>query len=227
MAKEHHNRLVGATQNSKSSVVGAPPSATNASPKPSSKSLIRSSAVSSPTSATANHHHPHSHQQQQHHQHAGSNGVVPSSTTTSVKAIQRNGTIILDKSTGSPLLICDASGAGGRTPEEPAPKQLVGTAESNCDQLHHLPRDHAKGRAGGGGERAAKGAIAAPGPELVDISLLNHAQKGVEALGVLVQYLVFNPYREPATFGAAKSVCLFWLPYANASARTLSAMVKR
>ncbi|XP_058124770.1 uncharacterized protein LOC131266321 [Anopheles coustani] len=179
-----HNRLAGVTQNSKSSVVGAPPSATNASPKPSSKSLLRSSAVSSPTSATANHHHPYSHQQQQ-HQHAGSNGVVPSTTTTSattVKAIQRNGTIILDKTTGSPLLICDASGAGGRAPEEPAPKQ----AESNCDQ-HHLPRDHAKGRAGGGEK-----AMAAPGPELVDISLLNHAQKGVEALGVLVQYLVFN-----------------------------------
>ena len=29
-------------------------------------------------------------------------------------------------------------------------------------------------------------------PNLVDISLLNHANKGVEALGVLVQYLVFN-----------------------------------
>lgn len=27
---------------------------------------------------------------------------------------------------------------------------------------------------------------------LVDISLLNHANRGVEALGVLVQYLVFN-----------------------------------
>ncbi|KAL1403618.1 hypothetical protein pipiens_000891, partial [Culex pipiens pipiens] len=27
---------------------------------------------------------------------------------------------------------------------------------------------------------------------LVDISLLNHANRGVEALGVLVQYLVYN-----------------------------------
>uniref|UniRef100_A0A4Y0BPI7 Uncharacterized protein n=1 Tax=Anopheles funestus TaxID=62324 RepID=A0A4Y0BPI7_ANOFN len=219
-----HNRLAGATQTSKSSAAAT---VSSNSPKPLGKSLIRSSTVSNAVATTASNHHSTPPHLQNHHQHAVSNGngVATTPTTTSVKAIQRNGTIILDKSS-SPLLICDATTVVGEpvkgavselvnlrngtpgTPEEivlrsvqskmtipsscstSSSSSVVTTGkEPNCDQLRqHQSRELAKGL-----HHAADRKIEGKkGPELVDISLLNHAQKGVEALGVLVQYLVFN-----------------------------------
>ncbi|XP_052899491.1 uncharacterized protein LOC128305899 isoform X1 [Anopheles moucheti] len=217
-----HNRLAGATQTTKSSAAAT---VTSNSPKPLVKSLIRSSTGSNAAATTASNHYSTPPHLLNHHQHAVSNGngvaTAPTTATASVKAIQRNGTIILDKSS-SPLLICDATtaeppvkgavsemanirnGAAG-TPEDialrsgqskltipstcsssPSSSVLATGKEPNCDQL----RQHQ------GSREPAKAlnieVVGKSGPELVDISLLNHAQKGVEALGVLVQYLVFN-----------------------------------
>uniref|UniRef100_A0A182Y9Q4 Uncharacterized protein n=1 Tax=Anopheles stephensi TaxID=30069 RepID=A0A182Y9Q4_ANOST len=215
-----HNRLAGATQTSKSSAA-ATVTGSNNSPKPLAKSLLRSSTGSGAT--TASNHHSTPPHLLNHHQHAVSNGngVATSPTTaTSVKAIQRNGTIILDKAS-SPLLICEATspvvgepvkpGTGPEmvnlrngatsTPEDIGVRQskmttpstctasssvLTAGKEPNCDQQR---RQHQ--RENGTGLHANIESVG-KGPELVDISLLNHAQKGVEALGVLVQYLVFN-----------------------------------
>ncbi|XP_035912948.1 uncharacterized protein LOC118512516 isoform X2 [Anopheles stephensi] len=215
-----HNRLAGATQTSKSSAA-ATVTGSNNSPKPLAKSLLRSSTGSGAT--TASNHHSTTPHLLTHHQHAVSNGsgVATSPTTaTSVKAIQRNGTIILDKAS-SPLLICEATspvvgepvkpGTGPEmvnlrngatsTPEDIGVRQskvtipstctasssvLTAGKEPNCDQQR---RQHQ--RENGTGLHANNESVG-KGPELVDISLLNHAQKGVEALGVLVQYLVFN-----------------------------------
>uniref|UniRef100_A0A182SGT0 Uncharacterized protein n=1 Tax=Anopheles maculatus TaxID=74869 RepID=A0A182SGT0_9DIPT len=74
----------------------------------------------------------------------------------------------------------------------PSSSILTAGKEPNCDQQL---RQHQPTRENGTGlHRDATLNIESvgKGPELVDISLLNHAQKGVEALGVLVQYLVFN-----------------------------------
>ncbi|XP_052864010.1 streptococcal hemagglutinin [Anopheles cruzii] len=183
-----HNRLVGASPaTTKSAATVAP----THSPKPATKSLIR--ATVSSNTATANHP-----QAAQHNHAAGSNGVS-STTTTTVKAIQRNGTIILDKSS-TPLLIGDGTpeapmaGAGGKKNgptttggEQQQQPAANGGGEPNCDHR----RDRAAIRSDR--EPAQPSSVAAAGgPKLVDASLLNHAQKGVEALGVLVQYLVFN-----------------------------------
>ncbi|XP_049536812.1 microtubule-associated tumor suppressor 1 homolog isoform X2 [Anopheles darlingi] len=120
-----HNRLVGASPATKSaSAAVITPS--NHSPKPATKSLIRSSTTSSSiggsggggggagtgggssTTATTT-----ANQQTtagQHNHAAGSNGV------TSVKAIQRNGTIILDK-TNSPLLLSEGPKPAATVPK--------------------------------------------------------------------------------------------------------------
>ncbi|XP_058056373.1 uncharacterized protein LOC131207762 [Anopheles bellator] len=179
-----HNRLVGASPATTKSAATVAPTATH-SPKPATKSLIRATATSN--TATAN-----LQQAAQHNHAAGSNGVT---TTTTVKAIQRNGTIILDKSS-TPLLIGDGTpeapvtGAAGKkngpaaTGEQQQPA-ANGGGEPNCDHR----RDRTAIRSD---REPAQPSSIAGGAKLVDASLLNHAQKGVEALGVLVQYLVFN-----------------------------------
>ncbi|XP_061518080.1 uncharacterized protein LOC5668232 isoform X2 [Anopheles gambiae] len=231
-----HNRLAGATATTKSAAAAATAgtvAGSNHSPKPTlAKSTLLRSTSAVPTTAT-NHHAtpppPPSHLSH-HPQHAvnggggGSGGVAHNTTAASaasnatVKAIQRNGTIILDKSS-SPLLICEvgerakgvAAGASSATstPEvqsiltilpSACSTPLVATAgtpvaagkEPNCDQLHQQQQQHHHPVRNGRHRETAPHHSESKGSELVDLAMLSHAQKGVEALGVLVQYLVFN-----------------------------------
>uniref|UniRef100_A0A182TTM0 Microtubule-associated tumor suppressor 1 n=1 Tax=Anopheles melas TaxID=34690 RepID=A0A182TTM0_9DIPT len=231
-AFKYHNRLAGATATTKSVAAAATAgtvAGSNHSPKPTlAKSTLIRSTSAVPTTATNHHATPPPPSHLSHHpQHAvngssggGSGGVANNTTAASaasnatVKAIQRNGTIILDKSS-SPLLICEvgerakgvAAGANSATstPEvqsiltilpSACSTPLAGTTagtpvaagkEPNCDQLHQ--QQHRNGRHR---ETAAPHHSESKGSELVDLAMLSHAQKGVEALGVLVQYLVFN-----------------------------------
>ncbi|EDO64002.1 AGAP008556-PA, partial [Anopheles gambiae str. PEST] len=213
-----HNRLAGATATTKSAAAAATAgtvAGSNHSPKPTlAKSTLLRSTSAVPTTAT-NHHAtpppPPSHLSH-HPQHAvnggGGSGVVANNTTAAsaasnatVKAIQRNGTIILDKSS-SPLLICEvgerakgvAAGANSATstPEvqsiltilpSACSTPLVATAgtpvaagkEPNCDQLHQ--QQHRNGRHC----ETAPHHSESKGSELVDLAMLSHAQKGLDA----------------------------------------------
>ncbi|XP_055601270.1 serine-rich adhesin for platelets-like isoform X2 [Uranotaenia lowii] len=180
-----HNRLVGPTPTSKQQ-------STANSPK--SKTLIRSHPPSTTTTTTTatplsrNQHH-HNHHSDHPVNYNGSSGgaaatgatngtkTSPASATTTTPKngsgtmngmIQRNGTIILEKSpplNGRHEGLDDAGGLRAAGPQEAALKimRLANGTEQLTDAKN-----------------------------LVDISLLNHANRGVEALGVLVQYLVYN-----------------------------------
>ncbi|XP_041779618.1 uncharacterized protein LOC121597696 isoform X2 [Anopheles merus] len=228
-----HNRLAGATATTKSAAAAATAgtvAGSNHSPKPTlAKSTLLRSTSAVPTTATNHHATPPPPSHLSHHpQHAvngsGSGGVANNTATASaasnatVKAIQRNGTIILDKSS-SPLLICEvgdrakgvAAGANSATstPEvqsiltilpSACSTPLVATAgtpvaagkEPNCDPLHQQQQHHHHPVRNGRHRETAPHHSESKGSELVDLAMLSHAQKGVEALGVLVQYLVFN-----------------------------------
>lgn len=73
-----------------------------------------------------------------------------------------------------------AAVGGGRQPA----KQKVGSETTSAPVV--VPGG------GGVGGGVANKVESVRNNNLVDISLLNHANRGVEALGVLVQYLVFN-----------------------------------
>ncbi|XP_050087268.1 uncharacterized protein LOC126572197 isoform X2 [Anopheles aquasalis] len=132
--EREHNRLVGASPATKSASAAVIHPASTHSPKPATKSLIRSSTTSNSisgsgggtssggTTATANQQTPAG----QHNHAAGSNGV------TSVKAIQRNGTIILDK-TSSPLLLSEErpKPAAATTPKA-TPVEVTGSARNGA-----------------------------------------------------------------------------------------------
>uniref|UniRef100_A0A182VHD4 Uncharacterized protein n=1 Tax=Anopheles merus TaxID=30066 RepID=A0A182VHD4_ANOME len=231
--RSNHNRLAGATATTKSAAAAATAgtvAGSNHSPKPTlAKSTLLRSTSAVPTTATNHHATPPPPSHLSHHpQHAvngsGSGGVANNTATASaasnatVKAIQRNGTIILDKSS-SPLLICEvgdrakgvAAGANSATstPEvqsiltilpSACSTPLVATAgtpvaagkEPNCDPLHQQQQHHHHPVRNGRHRETAPHHSESKGSELVDLAMLSHAQKGVEALGVLVQYLVFN-----------------------------------
>uniref|UniRef100_A0A182QHU5 Uncharacterized protein n=1 Tax=Anopheles farauti TaxID=69004 RepID=A0A182QHU5_9DIPT len=129
-----HNRLAGATPTSKTSTTGG--GAANSSPKPLAKSLIRSTTVSNTTpptttttTATTANHHANTPPHLLNHHASGNNGVATAPTpTATVKAIQRNGTIILDKSSTTPLLICDAKPTAEDTTEK-----IVHRRQGICD----------------------------------------------------------------------------------------------
>uniref|UniRef100_A0A6E8WAN4 DMPK_coil domain-containing protein n=1 Tax=Anopheles coluzzii TaxID=1518534 RepID=A0A6E8WAN4_ANOCL len=210
-----HNRLAGATATTKSAAAVATAgtvASSNHSPKPTlAKSTLLRSTSAVPTTATNHHATPPPPSHLSHHpQHAvngsgGSGGVANNTTTASaasnatVKAIQRNGTIILDKSS-SPLLICEvgerakgvAAGANSATstPEvqsiltilpSACSTPLVATAgtpvaagkEPNCDQLHQQQHRNGRHRETAPHHSESKGSV--------DLAMLNHAQKGLDA----------------------------------------------
>ncbi|XP_055643370.1 serine-rich adhesin for platelets isoform X2 [Toxorhynchites rutilus septentrionalis] len=168
-----HNRLVGPTPTAKQQQTGAN------SPKSQTKALIRSSNQHVTTAPNAG---------QNNHTTISSNNNNNSSSLKNATNLQRNGTIILEKS--APSLVRGADGLASPTTAAVIvhPKQqqqsLDNCDDKLCDRTILLAANAA----------VAKTTIATTpnNHNLVDISLLNHANRGVEALGVLVQYLVFN-----------------------------------
>ncbi|XP_062547102.1 uncharacterized protein LOC134212865 isoform X2 [Armigeres subalbatus] len=164
-----HNRLVGPTPNAKQQ-----PGAN--SPRTQTKTLIRThpSPVTPPTNTTTS--------SPKSNNSINNNSITSNGTTLkNVANIQRNGTIILEK-TGSPLILDRGRGGGAGDGSPPTigglGQKIVGS--SNETKL-------ANGSAVDG-----RHVDSYRNNNLVDISLLNHANRSVEALGVLVQYLVFN-----------------------------------
>ncbi|XP_065085611.1 serine-rich adhesin for platelets isoform X2 [Ochlerotatus camptorhynchus] len=166
-----HNRLVGPTPNAKQQ------SGTN-SPKSQTKTLIRSlPAVAPPTTTTTTPSCPKNNNN-------NNNSITSNGTSLKNAAnIQRNGTIILEK-TSSPLILGGDARCTGLAPAVVSggqqPKQKIGNETTLAPVVV----------VGGGG--GGNNVESLRNNNLVDISLLNHANRGVEALGVLVQYLVFN-----------------------------------
>ncbi|XP_053696182.1 serine-rich adhesin for platelets [Sabethes cyaneus] len=167
-----HNRLVGPTATAKLH-----------SPKPQPKALLRPAATTT-TTAPPNSAAPNS------HSHPGSNGTTVNHSVLKNGAnnLPRNGTIILDKSSSAL-----AVGAEDAAPAADA-KSVNGTGggtdrkvSSVVDSVQSLSP-----KVVGAKTTAKMPPASGTNRNLVDISLLNHANRGVEALGVLVQYLVFN-----------------------------------
>ncbi|XP_021701907.1 uncharacterized protein LOC5575208 isoform X2 [Aedes aegypti] len=168
-----HNRLVGPTPN-----VRQQPGAN--SPKTQTKTLIRShpSPVTPPTNTTTTTTTPSCPKSNN-----NNNNTITSNGTALKNAanIQRNGTIILEK-TSSPLILGGRDG-GGDVPPVVVGQKILGSKETTT---------LLNGGTTGDGTGGRNNVDSYRNNNLVDISLLNHANRGVEALGVLVQYLVFN-----------------------------------
>ncbi|XP_058818345.1 uncharacterized protein LOC131681538 isoform X2 [Topomyia yanbarensis] len=171
-----HNRLVGPTATAKH-LPG-----TN-SPKSQSRTLLRPTTPHT-TTTTCSSPNGHSNGTTTNHQSVLKNSAISN--------LQRNGTIILEKSS-SALTISehDVPSSPPATGADHAKHPAIiangtNSTEKHCDRT--LPEVTGKAEA----TRTSLPASPNCTRNLVDISLLNHANRGVEALGVLVQYLVFN-----------------------------------
>ncbi|KAL9707226.1 hypothetical protein quinque_010744 [Culex quinquefasciatus] len=189
-----HNRLVGPTPTSKPPGVNSPKllhsktlSSRSHPPQPSTplqQQQQQHSTTTTTPSGHQNHHHPTVNGV------ANQNGTTPVTSPTSLKSpggLQRNGTIILDKAnSGSPLICPDGGGVGSPKVRNGIAKQQNGAAPQGSKEMPMANGVPTKTKT------TASVGTSAVSTNLVDISLLNHANRGVEALGVLVQYLVYN-----------------------------------
>uniref|UniRef100_A0A1Q3G149 Putative myosin class ii heavy chain n=3 Tax=Culex tarsalis TaxID=7177 RepID=A0A1Q3G149_CULTA len=188
-----HNRLVGPTPTSKPQGVNSPKllhsktlSSRSNPPQPSTPLQQQQQQHSTTTtpSGQQNHHHHNNHHLPTVNGTANQNGTTPVTSPTSLKSsgggLQRNGTIILDKpNAGSPLICPAGDGVASPKVRNGIAKQLQQNGAQGSPEV--TPKTKTTATVG-----------TSANANLVDISLLNHANRGVEALGVLVQYLVYN-----------------------------------
>ncbi|XP_058447934.1 uncharacterized protein LOC131428205 isoform X2 [Malaya genurostris] len=177
-----HNRLVGPTATVKHH------SGTN-SPKLQSRTLLRSNTphttTTTATTTCSGSNNRNNGTGTNHH------AVLKNAGTPS---LQRNGAIILEKPS-SPLIVGErdvpTSPPGTGTAGLPKHPAVIVNGTGNAEK-RSVDRSLAETVGVTGAARTAVPTSPSCTRNLVDISLLNHANRGVEALGVLVQYLVFN-----------------------------------